>query len=190
MSRIKFFFLTLFISLILIFPSRLLCGIVSREEVKLERKQNKILYHLVTKLAHQHEMKLLLYGVGDLVDSKDSRNGYSLVDFRLATIDQARPLVVSILKAMWQKFNGDPIFRYWLRIAGYNKLYKYAFAMKISYWDRNYDRPFAPSLSQVRIAEDKISYYYACPKDQSLVLAHEETIPEAFTIVEGSYSYQ
>lgn len=154
------------------------------EGTEQERQQGQILTQFATNLAVKHGMKLLLYGrTGDLVDSINSRCGFSFIDFRLATIDQARPIVISMLKALWDKFNGDPNFRYWLCRSRPNQFYAFAFAMKISYWDQNYDRPLAPSLSQVRVAEDKIEYYTASPKDQSLQLIHSESIAEALKIV-------
>lgn len=176
--------------LVLLLPLSILFA-SSYEVNKLKRLQDSTLDQFASKLAQEHGMKLLLSGSGDfvngtgrIVDVKHIRSGFSFIDDRLATIDQARPMVVSMLKGFKQKLNEDPLFKNYMLYDDEKLTYfDYAFAMKICYWDQNNDRPLAPSLSQVRVAEDKITYYYASPKDQSLQLVHSESIAEAFKIV-------
>lgn len=172
------------LSLFLLIPLNSLCG-SSYQYVKLENKQICALNQFATQLAKEHGMRLLLTGTGSLVDAKGTHRGFSFIDDRLATIDQARPMVISMLKAFWKKFNEDPLFKTWMLYDDEKiSYYDYAFAMKVSYWDQNNDRPLAPSLSQVRIAEDKISYYTASPKDQSLQLVHSESTVESLKIID------
>lgn len=154
------------------------------KEVVLENKQNKELEKFANILAQKHGMKLLLTGTGHLVDQKDTRKGFSFIDGCQMTIEQGRPIAVSMINAFWHKFNNDPLFEtYMLRSERPRLFFSYAFGMKISYWDKNYDRPLAPFLSQIRVIEDKIQYYYASPKDQSLELTLTETIADAMKVV-------
>lgn len=151
--------------------------------ILLENKQFKELEKFANILAQKHGMKLLLMGTGHLVDQRDTRKGFSFVDGREMTIQQGRPIAVSMINAFWHKFNSDPLFETWMLLRESPRLfYSYAFGMKISYWNKNYDRPLAPFLSQIRIIEDKINYYYASPKDQSLELIYTESIADAMKI--------
>jgi hypothetical protein len=170
-------------SLCLLFPLSTSFG-SSYDYIKLENRQIWSLDQFATKLAQQHGMRLLLSGTGSLVDAESTRRGFSFIDDRLATVEQARPMVISMLKGFWQKLNGDPLFKTWMLLDDEKRtFFDYAFAMKVSYWDQNNDRPLAPLLSQVRVAEDKISYFTASPKNQSLQLVHSESIAEALKIV-------
>jgi hypothetical protein len=154
------------------------------KHVQLEKKQNEVLEKFATTLAQKHGMKFLLRGLGHLVDQKETRAGFSFIDGRELTIEQGRPIAVSMIYAFCCKFNNDPLFKTWKIMQESPRFYYlWAFGMKISFWNKDYDRPLAPKLSQIRFIEDKINYYYASAKDQSLELIHSEPIEEAIKIV-------
>ena len=158
------------------------------KSVMLENKQYKVLEKFATALAQKHGMKFLLIGTGHLVDQRDSRAGFSFIDDREMTIEQGRPIAVLMVNAFCEKFNKDPLFKTWMKRSYPGLFFSWAFGMKISFWNKDYDRPLAPKLSQIRFIEDKIHYYYASAKDQSLELVHSESIEEAVKIVRKATS--
>ena len=48
-------------------------------------------------------------------------------------------------------------------------------AFRINFWDENIDRPVAPYIAEIRLLDDKLSYFTA-DENQCLVLTFEETV--------------
>ena len=50
-------------------------------------------------------------------------------------------------------------------------------AFRINFWDENIDRPVAPYIAEIRLLDDKLSYFTA-DENQRLVLVFEETVKD------------
>ena len=50
-------------------------------------------------------------------------------------------------------------------------------AFRINFWDENIDRPVAPYIAEIRLLDDKLSYFTA-DENQCLVLVFEETVKD------------
>ena len=50
-------------------------------------------------------------------------------------------------------------------------------AFRINFWDENIDRPVAPHIAEIRLLDDKLSYFTA-DENQCLILVFEETVKD------------
>jgi hypothetical protein len=139
------------------------------------------------QLAKKNGLKFLIDGVGTVVDSTDVYWDMSFTSDRAMTIDDARPLVVSMIQDFWVKVNKDPIYK--TELDKRHAFYTYVdpnitpqrLGFKLAFWDKNVDRPLPPYLAQIKVLKGVIQYYQANPKDQSFQPPIIETFQEAFS---------
>lgn len=140
-------------------------------------------------LAKKYQMEYLNIGVGTIVDSKVVALDTSLVDHRSLTLEQARPIVVAMIHETLHEFYHNPAYAAYLKktaqtISWYDpKVSPKRFGIKIAFWDKDVNRPPPPYLSQIKISEGLIHYFYANP-DQSLGTPIIETFEQATELVQ------
>lgn len=139
-------------------------------------------------LAKKYQMEYLNVGVGYIVDSRVVAFDTSLVDHRALTLEQARPIVVAMLHDAIREFYQNPNYAAYFK-KRHEQLKWYSpevspkrFGMKIAFWNKDVNRPPPPYLSQIKISEGLIHYFYAQP-DQSLGPPTTETFDQAFELV-------
>jgi hypothetical protein len=140
-------------------------------------------------LAKKYKMEYLNIGVGTIVDSNVVALDTSLVDHRSLTLEQARPIVVAMIRDLLHEVYHNPAYAAYLKkngqeIAWYDPvLSPKRFGIKIAFWDKDVNRPSPPYLSQIKISEGLIHYFYANP-DQSLGTPFTETFEQAMELVQ------
>lgn len=184
---------------VIIFFCLFLCGCIlpmttfSREfigpaySVKVER----MIDDFGKKLAQKNEMKFLRSGVGAIVNSNLTAWDLSLTSNKNWTIEQARPIIVSMIKEFLNLVLDNPDIENYIKKISSNRpsfnseLSPRRIGFKLAFWDENVDRPLPPYLAQIKVMEGKIFYFYANPKDQSLQQPPVvETFEEAFALIE------
>lgn len=139
------------------------------------------------EIAAAHRLCLLNVTFGDIADSKKSPWGLSFTSQDSLTIDQARPMVASMLQALLYRLHHDPVFQEYCE-QSFNKptFGNHLIAFRLAFWDENVDRPLFPYLAQIRFADGQIYYHYANPKNQALQEPIIETL-EAIGLTPSSY---
>lgn len=147
------------------------------------------LEHFGKHLAKRYHMEYLNKGVGTVVESRKVIWDLSLMSHHPMTIEQARPVIVSMMNEFWQKATQDPYMQreiYELRtqkILPDLVLTPESLGLKIAFWDKDVNRPLPPYLGRIIVAEGKIRYYMANPRDQSLEQPTVETMAEAIEAI-------
>lgn len=152
---------------------------MSGDDMKLE------LAVFAKSLTSKYGFKYLNSGIGTVVDNLDVSFAIGMMGRQQMTMDQARPIVLNMIKEFFQKVSTTPVFdEYGKRVK--KNLYYYDDRMipeklgfKIAFWDENVNRYPQPYLSQIKVMEGVIYYYYVNPKDQSLGEPVTETYEEA-----------
>lgn len=140
------------------------------------------------QLAKKYNMECLITGVGTVVDSRVVAWDVSLVDHRSLTIEQARPIIFAMIQDMLRETNSKPIYKAYLKdvaksLRWYDPvLSPKRFGIKLAFWDKDVNRPRPPYLSQIKVSEGLIYYFYANP-DQSLGTPIIETFDQAATLI-------
>ena len=138
------------------------------------------------RVARIHGHKYLLQGTSSMVDQDRSCWPISLSDERKVTIEDAREMIVNIFNDYWKEISTNPIFQNYKDKM--NRLYPNDYpyevvtadiGIKLSFWDKDVNRPLRPFVAQVKVAEDKVYYYYADPETQALGEPIIETVTEA-----------
>ena len=144
----------------------------SRQGPKWDFEARDEIHELAGRLAEQHQMTLLNSSVGDMVGSHKCNFAVSfMIRERPMTADEARPLVQELAQAFVNKVLTDPVFVRYNENEILSKGRPPAASdvgFKISFWDKNMDRPLHPYLAQVRFVEEQLLFYYADPKTQAL----------------------
>lgn len=152
---------------------------MSGDDMKLE------LAVFAKSLTSKYGFKYLNSGIGTVVDNLDVSFAIGMMGKQQMTIDQARPMVLNMINEFFQKVSTTPLFdEYGKRVK--KTLYYYddrmipeKLGLKIAFWDQNVNRYPQPYLSQIKVMEGVIYYYYVNPKDQSLGELITETYEEA-----------
>jgi hypothetical protein len=159
-------------------------------------ERDKSLANFGEQLAKKNGMKCLKTHVGSIVDSKIVAWDISLLSDQQLTIEQARPMVVAMIKDFWKKVNDDPSFDNGLKelhktMSWYSpELTPKRLGIRIAFWDKDVNRPLPPYISQIKVLEGRIEYYQANPKDQSLLPPYIETFEQALKLIDFQILYQ
>lgn len=140
------------------------------------------------QLAKQYGMDYISRGVGNIVDSMEVYWDLNLFSQQRLTIEQSRHIVVAFMTDFWNKLSRDEAIlddiQYNIRekLLPHQQMIPSALGLRLSFWDENVDRYPSPYVSRVVVAEGKVRYYMADPKDQSLQEPpYIETLEEAAT---------
>lgn len=129
------------------------------------------------EFAKKHQMKFLnCSGRSYLTGSDECLWSLNLISRENMTIEEARPIVKLLTTKLLEKMYNDPLFKnFQVRSLETNKEPKYealtdhSMGFRLSFWDKEMNRPLYPYLAQIRLAEGKLFYHYADPKTQALL---------------------
>lgn len=133
-------------------------------------------------LAKKYDLTFLNSGSGILVGHEMGTWALNFTSCKNMKLEEARPLAVEMVQAVLSKMYSDPLFANYIAISSKGskwlpkELDNTLIGFKISFWDKNVDRPLHPYLAQVRFAEGKVHYHYADPKTQALQEPIVETL--------------
>ena len=165
----KFFLFTLLLALFFSFNSfkKVYYGLPQ------EQKANQALDVISNEVAKNFNLEFLLSGYSF---SETSENAVWLVSFKSSeklTQKDSSIFVKQFMKTFLEKMRNNRVFNEYLKKSDNNSFSKRTFrddlfALKLSFWDENMDRPLAPYIAQIRVADNNVYYYYADPKTQAL----------------------
>jgi len=125
-------------------------------------------------LANKFRCALLKVGTGALVDSKRVAYSLSLADDRLLTIDHVRPLFIAMIQTIERMMEDDPLFESCLKTLARRQfgqstslIYDHL-GIKLTFWDKEMERPTFPYVADARFVEGHLFFYYADPSTQAL----------------------
>lgn len=120
-------------------------------------------------LTKPYQLKLLISGLGGIVDSKTGLWALHFTSQQKMTLDQARPLAVHIASELINFMYTNPFFAEYMRQEGRGRVLSLEdMGYKIAFWDENVDRPLSPYLAEIRLRNGELYYYYADPQTQAL----------------------
>ncbi len=134
-------------------------------------------------IAKKYNMEFLLVGGQPLIGNQKTRWAVSLLNRNQLTLEQARPLVKNIICEFIYEIKTQPVYRQWMLFMKkeYSKwdtdINSSKLGFKIGFWNQNVDRPLAPYLAHILVADRTVKYYYADPNTQAL---QEPPIEETF----------
>ena len=138
------------------------------------------------EIAEKYDLELLVHGLGDIVDSHTTRWAISWASEKKLELPEARKFLIPILDDFWKEISTNEAYQ---DVADYlHKTYPRTsvreivpenIGIKISFWDKNVNRYPKPYLSQIKVADGKVYYYYADPVTHDLTDPIVETIEEA-----------
>lgn len=155
--------------------------------VDLDTQSRKNFSKTAEKIAADYNFQFMTCGLGNMIEDSDALwCGKFLVQYPI-TLEEMRPIAQNIYAQLWKKMNVDPVFddyleMYALSHASLNipkqPLTPNLLTLKIIFWDQDMNRPLKPYLAQVSVKENKIHYYYADPKTQTLQDPIIEDLPQ------------
>ena len=138
------------------------------------------------KLCSQTNLALTAVGtVGkDYFDSRPIE--FALHGTQQLTLKEAQNLAKTCLQCAFDHIKDNQPYRQWIEKwtspGSCQQIYfepaSDQIAFRINFWDENIDRPVAPYISEIRLLDNKLSYFTA-DENQCLVLAFEEDVDEA-----------
>jgi len=176
---VNFLYLLLYFS---VFSSPL----VSDEYHNLVKRQIECI-NQIKQLSKQFEEQYKTRYLQNFLNNDVNRPDYSfnldLMIQKKMTIDEARPLIVSMIRQFWQLMKTNPNFvsvRNYL-VSPPKQLTPNNIAIKLSFWDENMDRYHAPYVALIHAKYSEIAYYFTNPEDQFLQeKPQKESFEEAF----------
>ncbi len=127
-------------------------------------------------IANHYNQRFLASGTAIGIFSKAEKTiwGYSVMETRDITLSEARTLAAKMLKSTLDPVLTNPLFiDYFKDRAALDRNHpseiapKY-FGFKVTFWDKNMDRPSPSYIAQIEAVDGWVSFYYADPKTQSL----------------------
>jgi hypothetical protein len=176
-----FFFLLLFLFPLVLFPSSGNCHMTGIPEyVQLDNEARKSLGEYAKQLGKEEGFEVLSVGTTAVVEGKGEGSWCLNIIYRKPqTLEESRTYTLKLLNQLYTHMRNTPL--YGKAIAAMYKqfgnptrpyyqpeLTTHQFALKLSYWDVNFDRFPKPSVSQVRVINNKLYFYYANASTQAL----------------------
>lgn len=154
------------------------------------KKTDRTIDNFCHKLAKNYNLKLLLTGYGNIVDSGQVQWDVSLLSHQEMKLEESRKLIVSLTHDYLTKVYNDPLLikyiessmeqtRWWIPPA----IKPSRVGIKLSFWTKNFDRVPKPYIAQALLKNEKFEYFTTNPEDQSLILLHSESLQEAFDLL-------
>ncbi len=157
----------------------ILCGFISSCEKKhMGPKYDVVTWEAMDSVGENYEKKYQLNflnsGLGDLVDCKTTLWALSLTSLQKIELDEGKKLAKLMMIDLLKEYNENEVFKNYIKVfnGGY-RTQKELFdnrkiGFKLAFWDENVDRPSHPYLAQIRLADEKVYFYYADEKTQAL----------------------
>lgn len=157
---------------------------------ELWKKTDRIIDNFCLKLAKNYNLKLLLTGCGNIVDSHQGIWDMSLLSHEQLTLEDSRKLAVSLAHDFLTKAYNDPLLiKYMESLTETTKwrtppaLQPSRVGIKLAFWDKNFERVPEPYIAQVLFHDEKFEYFKTNSKDQNLILLHSESMEDAFNML-------
>jgi len=138
-------------------------------------------------LTKAYKLKLLSSSGGRIVEDKEAEWGISLMSRYGYTVEQVRPLVAEMISTYLNTIMSNREFE----VLWFDQFMNYvgpprpigerSIAIKLAFWDANFDRYFYPCVAEVRFTYGKVNYYYADPETQKLLPPITETLDELYS---------
>lgn len=166
----------------------LICGCRSGipNHVQLDNKARKSLEAYATQLGKEEGFEVLNVGTSAVVEGHGEGAWCLNIIYRKPqTLDESRTYTLKLLKQLYAHMSKTPLYNQAVaatyeqfkpsspEIAAKRPYFQpelttHQFALKLSYWDANFDRFPKPYVSQVRVINNKLYFYYANASTQAL----------------------
>lgn len=148
--------------------------------VQLDNQARKSLEEYAKQLGKEEGFEVLGIGTTAVVEGKGEGSWCLNIIYRKPqTLEESRKYTLKLLDKLYTHMRETPLYNQAIA-ATYKKyahperayyqpeLTTHQFALKLSYWDANFDRFPKPSVSQVRAINNKLYFYYANASTQAL----------------------
>ncbi len=187
--------LILFLTLLVTSYSLASADIFTTTGPQYDRDARNTLSKAAITIGAPFKLKLICAGLGHIAGANNSGTtpwGLLFTCPDKLTLEQAQLMAKSVTEQLLQIIYEDP------RIANYRiealkqhpkgfypPLSNKSLALRFDFWDEQVNRPLYPYIAEIRLAEEKIYYYYADPKTQAL---QEPVLIETFSNSKSSIS--
>lgn len=150
------------------------------ENVQLDNQARKSLEDYAKQLGKTEEFEVLNVGTTAVVEGKGEGTWCLNIIYRKPqTLEESRSYTLKLLNQFYTHMRNTPLyakaistmykeFAHPARLYCQPELTTHQFALKLSYWDANFDRFPKPYVSQVRAINNKLYFYYANTSTQAL----------------------
>ena len=138
---------------------------------------------------------LELLVVGNVTDAMGIAYCLMMRSAKSMTYDEARPFAIGLVEDFWQMLHKIPEVQGYmdLRVRESRDSYTRELSLKnvgyrLTFWDKEVNRPLPPYVAEVLFVAGTFYYYEADPKTQALRLIHKESYDEAMRFYQSQQS--